>query len=132
MTDTQVLRTFRGAASFSGVSMAAMVTPKSVKLQKPARAHHRSDPYDVEQSFGFVEDWPEWRRHDFEEFQRTAALGAKLWGNSEHLRHQLLLPSPEIRPGHNQGPIDFGVAARERLSANQKWMPKPAIPVNQW
>jgi|SRR5271163_73327 len=85
----------------------------------------------MEQPFGFVENWPEWRRDKSDDFQRTAALGAELWGNAEHLTHQLLLPSPEIPSrATRKDLLALEWLARQRLaSANQKWMPKPPIPV---
>ncbi len=72
----------------------------------------------------------EWRRENFDAFQRTVALGAKLWGNAEHLEHQLLLSSPEIPSGATMKDLlTLEWLARERCSVNQKWMSKPPIAV---
>jgi hypothetical protein len=52
----------------------------------------------MEERFDFLDQWPEWRRDRFANFQRVQALGAQLWGSPEHLKRQLELPSPEIPP----------------------------------
>lgn len=55
----------------------------------------------VEEHFEFVNDWAEWRRDNFADFQRVQCLGVQLWGHGkiEHLKRQLELPSPEIPEG---------------------------------
>jgi hypothetical protein len=49
-----------------------------------------------------------WTRDDHQEHQRVSALGSQLWGNTEHLRDQLLAQSPEI-------PVGFGLPELEGL-----------------
>lgn len=80
----------------------------------------------MEDRFEHINDWPEWRRENFADFERVAALGAQLWGQGkiENLQRQLELPSPEI-------PAGVGIAelralerqARMMLAANQRWAP---------
>jgi len=84
----------------------------------------------MEDRFEFVSDWPKWQRENVADFERITALGAKLWGNSEHLKLQLLRPTPEIPPGATMDDL----LALERLGlqkiwAAQKWMPKALQPI---
>lgn len=62
----------------------------------------------MDDHFEFINDYPEWHRDNFTEFQRTTALGVQLWGYGkiENLKRQLELPSPEI---------PLGVGKRELL-----------------
>ena len=52
-----------------------------------------------EQEFSSSNRFRPLRPSDLEDFQRVMILGAKLWGDVQHLRHQLLAPSPEIPSG---------------------------------
>jgi hypothetical protein len=87
----------------------------------------------MEEHFDFVNQWPEWRRENAKEFEHIAALGAKLSGNAENLKRQLLLPVPEIPNG--LGMEELLVLERHARfalagAAKDKWLPKmPAIVV---
>jgi hypothetical protein len=80
----------------------------------------------------FVNDWPEWRRDNFTEFERIIALGNQLWGHGkiENLQRQLELPSPEIPPGAGkQELLALEKHARMMLAANHRWVPRLVAPV---
>lgn len=84
----------------------------------------------MEDRFEFVNDWPDWRRENVTDFERIAALGAKLWGNAEHLKLQLSRPTPGIPPGVT---MDDLLALKElglqKIWASQKWMPEALKPI---
>lgn len=81
----------------------------------------------MDNHFEFINDWPEWRRDNFTEFQRTTALGAQLWGSGkiENLKRQLELPSPEIPLGvGKQELLALQKHASMMLADNHRWRPE--------
>jgi hypothetical protein len=81
----------------------------------------------MEDRFEFINDWAEWRRDNFANFERCQALGAQLWGGGkiENLKRQLERPSPEIPPGAGkQELLALEKHARMMLAANHRWAPK--------
>jgi hypothetical protein len=79
----------------------------------------------VEDRFDFVNDWPEWRRDHFANFERIQALGAQLWGGGkvENLKRQLELPTPQIPDGVGIDELRaLEKHARMMLAANHRWL----------
>jgi hypothetical protein len=86
----------------------------------------------MDDRFEFLNDWPEWRRDNFANFQRVQALGSQLWGGGkiEHLQRQLELPSPEIPRGAGKEELlALEKHARMMLASNLRWVSRLAAPV---
>lgn len=80
----------------------------------------------MDDRFEQIDDWPEWRRDNFADFERVQALGAQLWGHGkvENLQRQLELPSPEIPAGIGiRELLALKQHAAMMLAANQRWAP---------
>lgn len=82
----------------------------------------------MEAPFDYINDWPEWRRENIKEFERIAALGAKLWGTTENLKRQLELPSPEIpAEATMKDLLALEQRARDLVSALHTRLPNPTF-----
>ena len=86
----------------------------------------------MDDRFEFINDYPEWHRDNFTEFQRTAALGVQLWGYGkiENLKRQLELPSPEIPLGVGKRELlALEKRASMMLADNHRWRPELDAPI---
>jgi hypothetical protein len=82
----------------------------------------------MERQFDFLDQWPRWGRENFEKFERVASLGAKLWGNAEHMKRQLELPCPEIPAGARiEDLLLLEQRARMMISGRHASLPNPIV-----